>query len=187
MAYDDYKLLLKNKLSDYRYLHCLNVSNEASILARKYGADVEKAKVAGLLHDITKELSDNEQLKIIYDGGIILTEVEKNSPKLWHAISGMVYLRDNLGINDADILNAVRYHTTARKHMSVLEKVIFLADFTSADRKYEDVDVIREKSKNSLEDGMMYGLKFTINRIVSCEGLLCPDAIDAYNEIIINR
>lgn len=184
---DEYKALLKEKLSERRYTHCLNVSKEAVKFAKKYGADEKKAEVAGLLHDITKEMPFDEQLKIIENGGIILNACEKSAQKLWHAISGMVYIRDFIGIDDEDILNAVRYHTTARANMSVLEKVIFLADFTSAERDYPDVDVIRAKSEISLEEGMLYGLSFTIKRLIDQGRIVSLDAVMAYNEILQNR
>ncbi len=172
-------------LSDYRRVHSLNVSEEAVRFAEKYGADVEKARLAGLLHDITKETDGDKQLQIIKKGGIILSETEKRSPKLWHAISGACRVRDELGIDDPDIFNAIRFHTTGRAGMSLLEKVVFLADFTSAERDYPDIDVIREHAENSLEDGMLYGIVFTLSRLVGRKALISPDALAAYNEILL--
>ena len=183
----DKELYLKelNTLSDYRRIHSLNVSKEAVRLASKYGADIEKAEIAGLLHDITKEMDDKTQLKIIENGGIMLSCVEKASPQLFHAMSASVYVKTHFGIEDEDIINAIRYHTTARAGMSLLEKVVFLADFTSADRKFQDIDVIRQHADVSLEDGMLYALQFTILRIAKRGGLISPDALDAYNEIVL--
>ena len=109
-----------NTLSEYRRIHSLNVSKEAVRLAEKYGADAEKAEIAGLLHDITKEMDDETQLKIIESGGIMLTAVEKASPQLYHAMSASVYVRTHFGIEDDDICSAIRYHTTARANMSDL-------------------------------------------------------------------
>ncbi len=174
-------------LSEYRRVHSLNVSQEAARFAEKYGADVEKARLAGLLHDVTKETDNERQLQIIENGGIILTELERRSPKLYHSISGACFVRDVIGIDDPDIFNAIRYHTTARAGMSMLEKVIFLADFTSAERDYPDIDVIREHAENSLEDGMLYGLKFTLSRLIARGDLTSPDALAAYNEILLNK
>ena len=174
-------------LSEYRRVHSLNVSKEAVRFAEKYGADVEKARLAGLLHDVTKETDGDKQLQIIEKGGIILSETEKRSPKLWHAISGACYVRDVLGIDDPDIFNAIRFHTTARAGMSVLEKVVFLADFTSAERDYPDIDIIREHAENSLEEGMLYGLKFTLSRLIGRGNLVSPDALAAYNEILLSE
>ena len=174
-------------LSEYRRVHSLNVSAEAVRFAEKYGADVEKARLAGLLHDVTKETDGDKQLQIIEKGGIILSETEKRSPKLWHAISGACYVRDVLGIDDPDIFNAIRFHTTARAGMSMLEKVVFLADFTSAERDYPDIDIIREHAENSLEEGMLYGLKFTLSRLIGRGNLVSPDALAAYNEILLSE
>ena len=176
-----------DKLSEYRRVHCYNVSKEAVRLAKKYGADIEKAEIAGLLHDVTKELPNDLQLKIISDGGIILSEVEKSSPKLWHAISASVYIQKEFSVVDQDIINAVRYHTTARKNMSLLEKIVFLADFTSADRKYNDIDIIRKHADVSLDDGILYALEFTISKLTKRGSLLSIDAVEAYNEILLNR
>ncbi len=187
MTVDDYKKVIRPLMGDKRYNHSVNVSLEAVRLANKYGADPDKAAVAGILHDITKEIDFEKQLQIISSGDIILTDVEKKTNKLWHAISGSVYIQKELGINDADIINAIRYHTTARANMSLLEKVIFLADFTSAERDYPDVDVIREKAEISLEEGMLYGIEFTLTKLLQREGLLSEDAIAAYNEILLNR
>ena len=117
----------------------------------------------------------------------MLTELEKRSPKLWHAISGACYVRDVIGIDDEDIFNAIRFHTTARAGMSQLEKIIFLADFTSAERDYPDIDVIREHAEHSIEEGMLYGIKFTISRLVGRGDLVSPDALSAYNDILLNK
>ena len=176
-----------DSLSEYRRVHSLNVSAEAVRYAEKYGGDVEKARLAGLLHDVTKETDFDTQLQIIENGGIMLTELEKRSPKLWHAISGACYVRDVIGIDDEDIFNAIRFHTTARAGMSQLEKIIFLADFTSAERDYPDIDVIREHAEHSIEEGMLYGLKFTISRLVGRGDLVSPDALAAYNEILLMK
>ena len=176
-----------DSLSEYRRVHSLNVAEEAVRYAEKYGGDAEKARLAGLLHDVTKETDNEKQLQIIQNGGIILTELEKRSPKLWHAISGACYVRDVIGIDDEDIFNAIRFHTTARAGMSQLEKIIFLADFTSAERDYPDIDVIREHAENSIEEGMLYGIKFTISRLVGRGDLVSPDALAAYNDILLSK
>ena len=176
-----------DSLSEFRRIHSLNVSTEAVRFAEKYGADPQKARLAGLLHDVTKETSPDKQLKLIENGGIMLSEVERRSPKLWHAVSGACYVRDVLGIDDEDIFNAIRYHTTARAGMSMLEKVIFLADFTSAERSYPDIDVIRGFGEESLEKGMLYGIGTTIARLAGRGDMISPDALAAYNEILLSQ
>lgn len=174
-------------MSEYRYTHSVNVSKEAKRLAKIYGADVEKAEIAGILHDITKETPKEEQLQIIRDSGIILDNVQLNAPKLWHGISGSVYVRDKLGVDDEDILNAIRYHTTGRANMSLLEKIIFVADFTSEERTYSGVSTMRKKTKKSLEEAMLYGFKFTFTDLTKRELAIHPDELACYNQIVLQK
>jgi predicted HD superfamily hydrolase involved in NAD metabolism len=156
----DYKKIISERMGDYRFSHSVNVAKEAKKLAKHYGADENKAEVAGILHDITKEMPKEQQLQIIIDSGIILDNVQLHAPKLWHGMSGSIVVRDELGIDDEDILNAIRYHTTGRAGMSLLEKIIFTADFTSEERTYSGVATMRKKSKKSLEEAMLYGYQF---------------------------
>ena len=179
------KSLIKTRMGEYRYIHSVNVSKKAVELAKIYGGDTEKAMIAGMLHDITKETPVEEQLKIITEGGIILDDVEKSSSKLWHPISGSVYIRDTVGITDSDIINAVRFHTTGRAGMSLLEKIIFVADFTGDERNYNGVEIMREKSLRSLEEAMLYGLQFTINDLSKRMMTIHPNALACYNELIL--
>lgn len=184
MKVKDYEKIIRPRLKDARFEHSKNVSKEAVRLAKKYGADVEKAAIAGILHDITKETSQEEQLEIIKRAGIELTPLEANSPKLWHAISGSGYIKVELGIEDEDILNAVRYHTTARSGMSLLEKIIFIADFTSAERNYDGVDKIRKAADKSLEAAMLDGLSFSIEDLAHRKLAIAKDTLEAYNEVV---
>lgn len=179
------KSLIKPRMGEYRYVHSVNVSKKAVELAKIYSCDEEKAMIAGMLHDITKETPAKEQLKIITEGGIILDDVEKSSTKLWHPISGSVYIRDTVGITDSDIVNSVRYHTTGRAGMSLLEKIIFVADFTGDERNYDGVDIMREKSMRSLEEAMLYGLQFTIKDLSKRMMTIHPNALACYNELLL--
>lgn len=187
MDFNDYKKIIKPLLSEHRYTHSVNVAKEAKHLAKKYGADEEKAAIAGILHDITKEMSKEEQLQIMLDDGIILDDIQRNAPKLWHGTSGSVYIKKNLGITDEDILNAIRYHTTGRANMSLLEKIIFVADFTSEERTYKGIKTMRKKSRKSLEEAMLYGFKFTFSDLSSRELAIHPDELACYNEIVLEK
>lgn len=186
MGVGEYKKIIKPMMSEYRYNHCINVSKEAVRFARQYGADEDKAAIAGILHDITKEMPKEEQLQIILDSGIILDDIQKNSSKLWHGLSGSLYIKNFLNIDDEDILNAIRFHTTGRAGMSLLEKIIFVADFTSEERTYKGVATMRKKAKKSLEDAMLYGFKFTFTNLSSRELAIHPDELSCYNEIVLN-
>ncbi len=186
--YMEYKKLLREKLDDYRFLHSLNVAESASMLALMYGEDENKAYLTGLLHDIMKNAAPDEQLQIMKKGGIILSTAEKNNPKLWHAMAGECYLRDELGIKDPQILSAVRYHTTGRAGMSLMEKIIYVADYISAERNYPDVDVMRHKALGqSLEEAALYSLQYTLKKLSQEKGIIHTDSVDFYNELIINE
>lgn len=180
--YTEYKKILQERLTPKRYHHSLCVADEAVRIAAKYGGDTEKAYIAGLLHDITKNASEEEHLHIFREFDIMLNDIEKNAEKLWHAISGAAYIEHILGINDTEIITAVRYHTTARKNMTQLEKILYLADFTSADRDYDDVDIMRQKLEVSMQAALQYALSYTINDLVSRDKPLHLDTVEAYNE-----
>ena len=132
----------------------------------------EKARLAGLLHDVMKNEEKINLLQFIGNSDILLSVAEKNGPPLWHAIGGFLYARDVLKIEDADVLNAIRYHTTGRANMSPLEKVVYLADLTSADREYPDVEEARKRSEQSLHIGMLYSMNFLICDLVN-KGKMC--------------
>lgn len=171
-------------LDDYRYNHSLAVADEARRLALKYGANEDKAYIAGLLHDITKNYSKEEHLQIFSHFDIILSDIEKNAPKLWHAISGSVYAREILGIKDEEIISSIRYHTTCKTEISLLEILIFVADFTSADRNYPDVDIMRKLADDSLENAAIYALGYLINDLKNKGATVHPDTLSAYEYLI---
>ncbi len=183
--YEALKSILKSRLNEKRYYHSLCVAKEAERLAEKYGGDAEKACLAGLLHDITKNAQDEEHLKIFREFGIILSDVEKNAKKLWHAMSGAEYVKHVIGISDPDIIDAIRYHTTAKADMSLLAKILYLADFTSEDRDYEDVDIIRGYVDESLEKAFVYALQYSITDLVNQGRAVHEDTVRAYNQAVL--
>lgn len=173
-------------LSEYRYRHSVNVAAEAVVLAEKYGVDLQKAAEAGILHDCMKDQPPAEQLSIIEKAGIQLSEVEQSAKKLYHAFSGMAYMQEVLHIHDQDILNAVYYHTVGHAGMSPLERVIFIADFTSADRNYPGVERMREKARKNLRLAMIEGLSFTIQELAEQEVPIHPDTVAAFNWVLLH-
>ena len=183
--YEVFKQILKGRLSEKRYYHSLCVADEAKRLAEKYGGDKERAYLAGLLHDITKNAPDGEHLQLFSRFGIMLNDIEKNAKKLWHAISGAVYVRSVLGIEDEEMTDAIRYHTTAKANMSLLAKILYLADFTSADRDYDDVDVIRRYVDESLDKAFLYALQYSIEDLVKNGKAVHEDTVEAYNEVVL--
>lgn len=182
MTMKDYEELIGKRMKSARFKHSKNVAKEAVRLAKKYGADAEKAELAGILHDATKETPEDEQMELIARAGIVLTPLERSSHKLWHAISGAAFVQVELGITDEDIINSIRYHTTGRAGMSLLEKVIFIADFTSAERDYEGVDRMRKVADKSLDEAILEGMSFTIADLAERKLTIAPDTFMGYNE-----
>lgn len=182
----EYKELLEKRLNKGRYYHSLCVADEAKRLAEKYGGNEEKCYLAGLLHDITKNSTPEEHLEIFKSNNISLSQIEMSAEKLWHAVSGALYIESNLGIEDNEILDAVRYHTTAKADMSLTAKILYLADFTSKDRNYPDVNIIRNLVDKSLEEAFIYALKYSIIDLTERSKAIHPDTVDAFNEAVLS-
>ncbi len=182
MDYEEIKRLLKTRLKESRYEHSLCVADEAKRLAEKYGADGEKAYLAGLLHDITKNAPQEEHQELFLLCEKQPTVIERQSQKLWHAITGAEYIRHRLGIADEEVWDAVRYHTTAKAEMPLLSKVLYLADFTSRDRDYDDVDVMRRLVDQSMDEAYAYALSYTVCDLASRYLAIHPDTMAAFNE-----
>lgn len=182
-SFEEKKLrhILKSRLSHARYTHSKNVAVRAEELAQRYGCDAEKAYFAGLMHDVCKDDPKRDQLSLIENSGIVLDDVTRSSPQLLHAIAGRCWLVSELNIQDDDILNAVRYHTTGRAEMSLLEEIIYLADLTSSERDYEDAIYTRDLVDESPEKGLLHSLSYTITYLARMQRLVCPDTIWAYN------
>lgn len=179
---EKYKEYLKKNLSKKRYNHSLNVSESAVYLAKKYGADPDKALVAGLLHDIAKELPVEEQLKIAEKSSLDVCEIEKKSIPLFHAVAGAELVQSLFGIHDMEIIKAIRYHTVACGNMPKLSEIIYLADLISADRDYKDVNKMRKYADKSLEKAMYEALKFSITDSVGKGNTIPLSTIEAYND-----
>ena len=179
---EQYIDIIRGRLTPRRFEHSLAVARQAEHLAKKYGSDPDKARVAGLLHDILKDTDGDSQLQSLKDFAILLDAVEQQAPKLWHARAGAVFLEHILGITDREILDAVRYHTTGRAGMTLPEIVLYLADFTSADRDYPDVDVMRKLTEEDIDAAMRYALAYTIEDLEAQGRPVHPDTLACYRE-----
>ena len=142
----------------------LGTEQEAIRLAERYGADVEKARVAALLHDCTKKLDMDEQLALCRRYGIELDELEREALKLLHAKTGAAIARDVFGVDD-EIYSAIRWHTTGRAGMTLLEKIMYLADYIEPSRDFPGVDKLRAVCYKDLDEGLLMGLEMTIEEM----------------------
>ena len=154
--------ILKTRLTPQRLYHSICVAEQAKHLAEIFGGDTEKAYTAGLVHDIMRYEPPEKMIELIIGDGQVLTESEKKVTVTLHAVAGEVYLRKNLKVTDGEILSSVRYHTTGKEDMTLLEKIIYAADLTSADREYPDVDEVRALAEKDLDRTVLRGLSFTI-------------------------
>ncbi len=182
----EYTQVLRERLTERRFIHSLNVAESAKELAQIYGYDEAKAYTAGLIHDCCKDTPAGLQLSYMLENKMPLTDMEISTAKLYHAMCGSMFIQKEFGIDDEEIINAVRYHTTGRKNMSLLEKIVFIADFISEERDYNGVDVMREKARRSLDEAIVEGLSFTIKDLIDAGRVVHTDTLDAYNDAIIN-
>ena len=179
-GFDRYHELVGSMLDSARVYHSECVCESAGILAEKYGADPEKAKLAGLLHDITKRLHSDEQTDLIGE----MTPLEKSSPKVWHQMSAPVFLRSRGIITDEEILGAIRWHTTGKADMTLLQKIVYVADFISAERDYPDVETVRRLASLSLEHAILYTSRYTVKTLASQDRPVHPATLDCYNDML---
>lgn len=158
------KQRLHYTLSPKRFAHTRGVADEAYKLASIYDIDPDTAYLAGLLHDCAKDFSKEETFEKCQKYGVELDEVLKTQPDLIHSFLGAAVAREEYGITDEDILNAIRYHTTGREAMSTLEKIIYLADFFEPNRKpFDGIDTIRALAYSDLDKAMDFALNHTID------------------------
>ncbi|MCI8920971.1 MAG: HD domain-containing protein [Acutalibacter sp.] len=184
MTYEEYEQEAKRHLTEKRFVHSQCVAACGAALAEKYGADPEKARLAGILHDIMKDTGEEEQLKIMEQFGIMLSQAQRHNPKLWHALSGAAYVEYVLGVGDREVVEAIACHTGGKSGMGLLDKVLFVADYISADRDYPGVERMRELAKSSLEEAMVEGIAFTVAEKTGERQTLDPQSICAYNEAL---
>jgi len=143
---------LEKELKPDRFDHTMGVAYTAASMAFVYGADVDKALIAGFLHDCAKCMSHEDQIKVCEKNNIEITDVERRNHSLLHAKVGMYLARTKYDIYDTDILNAIRWHTTGRENMSLLEKIIYIADFIEPNRKpLENLPKIRKEAFEDID------------------------------------
>ncbi len=165
---DIMKEKLQSALSVKRYIHTMGVAEEAMKLAEIYGTaqDRKKAEVAGLLHDCAKNYPNDLKIRLCKEYHIPLDDVLKEQKDLIHPFLGAEIAKREYLVDDEDILNAIRYHTTGRKEMSLLEKIIFLADYIEPNRTtFDGLEEARRLSYLDLDMAMRYTLEHTISYV----------------------
>lgn len=165
-------------LKHKRIPHVLGTEQEAIRLARRYGADETDARIAALLHDCTKKLDMEQQLALCHRYDIRLDELEQHALKLLHAKTGAAVARDIFGVKDA-VYEAIRWHTTGKPDMTLLEKVIYLADYIEPNRDFPGVDELRRAVYDDLDKGLLMGLSDTIDEMERMGNPVHHDTLEA--------
>ncbi|MDR2425623.1 MAG: bis(5'-nucleosyl)-tetraphosphatase (symmetrical) YqeK [Endomicrobium sp.] len=175
---------LSGNLTPERFEHSYYVSKFAVELASIKKANVLKIQTAALLHDCAKSMNDKELVKFLKQRGKEIKyfkEMAKYSPQLLHSFAGEQIIKDRIKIKDKEILNAVKYHTLGRPSMSIAEKILFVSDAVSYDRKYKGVDELRSLAKMDIDAAFMRVLSNKIKYVIGCGKWLCPQTIETWN------
>ncbi len=163
------------QMSNKRFQHVLGVEKTAVALAEIYGASPIKASIAALTHDYAKERSDDEFIQVIRQNGFDLDLLHWNNA-IWHGIVGADFVQRELSIDDEEILQAIRLHTTGAADMGLLDKIIYVADYIEA----------REIALVDLDKAVAYETKHTLLHLINQEAVIYPKTIETYNHWVAN-
>lgn len=171
---DDY---IRVRLNEKRYRHTTGVVYTALRLAQRYGADPDKTETAALFHDACKNLDIDEMNMLVEQYQVGDYYIDK--PQLAHSKLAAAILKEEFGVEDEDILNAVRYHTTGRAGMSLLEKIIFVSDATEPNRTYEEAEALNELAFSDLDQACFEVLEWTVKLVEDAGKYMDPDTTEA--------
>lgn len=175
---------LKNSISPERYIHSINVSTTAKKLAEFYHYDSSKAETAGLVHDCARDIDRSLQVKYLAEEGINADDLTLSVKELLHGPAAVHICRSVFGIEDEEILMAVRYHTTGREDMSLLEKIIYLSDFIEPGRSFDGVEELRRLAFEDLDRALLLAFNLSIKYILSMNGLIQMNTILSRNYLL---
>lgn len=172
--------LEENNMDHKRFKHCINVSLTARKLARLNSYDEEKAALAGFIHDYAKQVSVADFRKAIKTQGFD-QELLNWGPAIWHGVVGTYFIKRDLKITDPEILTAVRRHTTGDTEMTMLDKIVYMADYIEPERNFDGVDEAREITFANLDKGVGFQLAHTLNFLIENRNKVYPRTLAAYN------
>jgi len=175
---------LQKNLSQDKYLHSINVSNEAVKLAAYYNYDISKAKLGGLIHDCAKDFCIEKQKQFARNCDLFVDDLTYMVPEIIHAPASAYISKDIFGVTDIDILSAIRYHATGKANMSLIEKIIYIADIIEPERDFKEVEKIREMAYSNLDEALLLALNSAIIYIMEKNSILHPDTVNARNCVL---
>lgn len=172
---NEIKYSLQNRLSPKRYEHTLGVEYTCCALAIRYGADMEQARMAGLLHDCAKHYSGERLIEKCVQYGLPISEYEQEFPELLHAKVGAYIANAKYGIEDKEILEAINWHTTGKPNMTLLEKILYIADYMEPNRdRAPHLKEIRELAFTDLDACLLKILSGTLTYLRSKGSIIDP-------------
>lgn len=181
MTIDEIRAKLKIALTEKRFNHSIGVMQSAVELARHYGADVGKTALAALLHDCAKNYATSEMFELCERFDVKLDDISKASPGLVHGFLGAVIADKYYGVSDPEIYDAIYYHTIGKPDMSLIGKIIYIADGIEPGRTYEGVERIREMVFEDIDRALVLQIDYTIHSVINRGGLLHTNTIDTRN------
>ncbi len=177
---------LREKSSEYikpkRIPHVRGCEETAVRLAERWGENVDDAAEAGMLHDITKKLSDEEQLQLAEKYGIVLDKFDRAAPKTLHALTGAYFAREHFGVPD-NIFTAIEWHTTGCPGMKTLDKIVYLADYIEPNRDFPGVDHVRALAMEDLDKAMITSLEMSISHLESIGAEPHPRSVETLRQL----
>ena len=186
LSIEQMNLYLKENLLEKRYIHVKGVVEMAKKLAELNNVSEEKAEIAALAHDVAKNLSKDKMKEIIIENNIKISPLEESNSNLWHSIIAPIVAKDKLGIEDEEILDSIRWHTTGKENMSVLAKIIYIADMIEPNRNFNGVEEIRKITYDNLDAGVYNGLTHSIQFLLTKNLLIDENTIKARNYFLLD-
>ncbi len=183
---DELEQRAKEALSERRFNHSLCVRKRCGELAKIYGINVETAQKVGMVHDIAKEIPDEEKFEYIKNHNVEIDEIEKANTGLLHAKIGANIAKEEFGFNE-EMVDAIKYHTTAKENMCMLTKILFVADATGEDRSWTDLEKVRKISETDIDKAIIYILELNIKKNIEQKKLIHPDSILARNYLYMQK
>lgn len=181
MERDEFLAIVKERLPEKRYIHTIGVMETAIRLAKIFGVDLKKAETAAILHDIAKYEKVERMEQIVKDH--LDDHLLGWGGEIMHGPVGAWIVKTEFDIQDEDILNAIRFHTTGRAKMTDLEKIIYISDMIEPNRKFDGVETLREIAEHNLHDAMRACIAHTISFLVQTEQPIHPQSIICYNDL----
>ncbi|WP_076313325.1 bis(5'-nucleosyl)-tetraphosphatase (symmetrical) YqeK [Paenibacillus sp. FSL H7-0326] len=183
LSRDDLIKAVSEQMPPQRWKHTQGVMETAVILAERFGADPRKADLAAILHDVAKYWPVNEMEKVIRENGLN-QDLLLHDKQLWHSEVGAFVAERDYGVTDSEVLNAIKWHTSGRVNMSLLDKVVCLADYIEPGRDFPGVNNIRELAEHSLEEALLAGFDGTISHLITLKKVIYPLTLFTRNDLI---